>query len=188
MKKLFLISAGIGFCMLMSCKESTSADNGAASLQEKNKANTMIVYKALETGDVNGLDSIIDKDFVDHSGPNGDVKGIDSLKSMFIEIHNHIPGLKMESIANATDGDYNFDLNRMSGTTSSPYMGMPANYKFDMMSVDVVKIKNGKAIEHWGFSDPKDIMKMMQNMKMNGSMPEAGNKMGNKNDSAKMNH
>lgn len=77
---------------------------------------------------------------------------MDSLKELFIQIHNHIPDLKMESIANATEGDYNFDLNRMSGTTNNPFMGMPANYKIDMTGVDVVKIKNGKAIEHWGFA------------------------------------
>ena len=182
MKKFFLITTGIIFCFLMSCKESTSTETANTSIQEKNKANTQIVYKAIETGDVSGLDSIIDKDFVDHAGDHGDVKGIDSLKKAFTDMHNHINNIKMESIANATDGDYNFDLNHFTGTTNSAFMGMPANYKIDMMGVDVVKIKNGKAVEHWGYADPKEIMKMMQNMKM----PEAGNKMENKMDTGKM--
>jgi predicted SnoaL-like aldol condensation-catalyzing enzyme len=166
MKKLFLTTGCIIICFLMSCKESTSTGNDNSSQAEKNKANTKMVYKAIETGDVSGLDSIIDKDFIDHSGENGDVKGLDSLKYNFTQMHNHLNDIKMESIANATDGDYNFDLNRFTATTNSSYMGLPANYKINMMGIDVVKIKNGKAIEHWSYADPKDVMKMMQSMKM----------------------
>ena len=77
-------------------------------------------------------------------------------------------------MANATDGDYNFDLNRTTGTTINEFMGMPANTQLDMTGVDVVKIKNGKAVEHWAYVDPKDMMKMMEMMKM---PPGNGNKM-----------
>ena len=166
MKKLFLATTCIIICILMSCKESTSTGNDNSSQAESNKANTKMVYKAIETGNVNGLDSIIDKNIVDHSGDKGDIIGLDSLKNNFVQMHNHVNDIKMESIANATDGDYNFDLNRFTGTTNSEFMGMPANYKIDMMSVDIVKIKNGKAVEHWGYVDPKQMMKMMQDMKM----------------------
>ncbi len=173
MKNLFLASACIIFCFLISCKESTSVGSLSNPQAETDKANTLKVYKAIETGDMSGLDSIIDKDAVDHSGDNGDIKGLDSIKKAFVKMHAQIKDLKIESMANATDGDYNFDLNRVTGTTSDASMGMPANTKIDMMSVDVVKIKDGKAVEHWGYADPKDIMKMMQGMKM---------------DSTKMNH
>ncbi len=187
MKKLSLAIACIIFCFLMSCKQSTSTANESNPQAEKNKANTKEVYKAIETGNVSGLDSIIDKDFVDHAGENGDVKGIDSLKKMFTQIHNQINNIKLESIANGTDGDYNFDLNRMTGTTNSAFMGMPANTKIDMMEVDVVKIRDGKAVEHWSYVDPKDMMKMMQNMKMDHNMkPGAENKMNSKRDTTKM--
>jgi len=168
----------------MSCKDSTSTNNN--SMQESNKANSEKVYKAIETGDVSGLDSIMDKDIVDHSGPQGDIKGTDSVKAYFVMIHAHIPDVKITSIANATDGDYNFDLNRMTGTTNSEFMGMPANYKIDMTSVDVVKVKDGKAVEHWGFADPNEMMKMMQNMKMDSSMGHSDNMMNNNMDSSKM--
>ena len=188
MKKLFFATACIIFCLLMSCKESTtsgSMDNNSQA--EKNKANSKEIYHAIETGDVSGLDSIVDKDFVDHSGPNGDVKGLDSLKKMFSQMHSQIDNIKIESFSNATSGDYNFDLNRMTGTTNSAFMGMPANTKFDMTGVDVVKIKNGKAVEHWAYVDPNEMMKMMQNMKTDQNMqPGAENKMNGKMDTTQM--
>lgn len=184
MKKSFLSIACIIVCFLISCNQpssTTSADtmkstDSTTSQPAKNKAGTMAVYKALETGDMSGLDSFIDKDIVDHNaGANGsEVKGLDSLKKMFTQIHDNISDLKIESIANATDGDYDFDLNHMTGTTKNAFMGMPANTKVDMMSVDVVKIKNGKAVEHWGYVDPNEMMKMMQ---MQKEMPPMDNKM-----------
>lgn len=160
--------ACIIFCFLFSCNQpaSTSTDT-TTSQAEKNKASSMAVYKAFETGDMSKLDSFIDKDIVDHNGgPNGaGINGLDSLKKMFMQMHDNISDLKIESIANATDGDYNFDLNHMTGTTKNAFMGMPANTKLDMMSVDVVKIKDGKAVEHWGYADPNEMMKMMQMQK-----------------------
>ena len=53
----------------------------------------------------------------------------------------------------------------MTGTTKDSSMGMPANTPIDRMGVDVVRIENGMAVEHWSFDDPRDMMKMMQMMK-----------------------
>jgi predicted SnoaL-like aldol condensation-catalyzing enzyme len=175
MKKLFLSMACIISCFAISCNQPASTattdtvkgTDSTSSQAEKNRAGTMAVYKAFETGDMSGLDSFIDKDVVDHNaGPDGEIRGLDSLKKMFTRMHDNISDLKIESIANATDGDYDFDLNHMTGTTKTAYMGMPANTKIDMMSVDVVKIKDGKAVEHWGYMDPNEMTKMMQMQKM----------------------
>ena len=173
MKKFLFAIACIVFCF-MSCNQPasnssnvTKSPDSSTSQAEKNRAGTMAVYKAIETGDVSGLDSVIDKDAIDHSGGanGGEIKGLDTLKKMFTQMHDNISDLKIESIANATDGDYDFDLNHMTGTTKNAFMGMPANTRMDMMTVDVVKIKDGKAVEHWSYQDPNDMMKMMQMQK-----------------------
>lgn len=172
MKKLLITIAYCALCFFMACKDANNNGTNKTSQAEKNKANSQVIYRAMETGDVSQLDSVIDKDFVDHSGERGDVKGIDSLKKMFAQMHNEIRDLNVEEIANATDGDYNIALVRMTGTTNNAMMGMPAGTKIDMKSVEVVKVKDGKATEHWGYMDPKDMMKMMggMNNKMDGEM------------------
>jgi predicted SnoaL-like aldol condensation-catalyzing enzyme len=134
------------------------------SQNEKNLAHNKEIYKAIETGDVSKIKDYIDKDAVDHGGgANGqDVKGGDSIIAMLGGIHNSFTDLKMEVIADATNGDYVFSLVHLTGTTTAnPGMGLPANKKMDSKSVDVVKIKNGKAVEHWEFIDPKEMMAMM---------------------------
>jgi predicted SnoaL-like aldol condensation-catalyzing enzyme len=41
-------------------------------------------------------------------------------------------------------------------------MSMPAGSSMDNKQVDVVKIKDGKMVEHWGFLNWEDVMKMGQ--------------------------
>jgi len=176
MNKLILSFVTIISLCFFSCKDTastTSSDSSSSdSVAEKNRANSREVYRAMETGDVSKVDSFIDKDIVDHQD---NVKGLDSLKKMFASMHNSIKDLKFETIANATDGDYNIAYVKMTGTTVDASMGMPAGTKLDMKFVDVVKMSNGKAVEHWGYSDRNDMMKMME-------MGKGQNGMGNKMD------
>jgi predicted SnoaL-like aldol condensation-catalyzing enzyme len=159
MKKVLFTAAIAMLCFLISCNDKETKTNSDSDKQAENKANFEMIYHALETGDVSKLDSIIDKDIVDHGNPMGDVKGIDSVKKWFVDFHNVTKDVKVKSIAHATNGDYAFDWSRMTGTFTAPYMGMPAG-PFDMTSLDVVKLKDGKAVEHWSYMDPKDMIKM----------------------------
>ena len=175
MKKLFFmgIVASIGF---ISCeqKSESSTTNHADRNTERNK----MVYSAMETGDVSKLDSFIDKDIVDH-WHGAEIKGIDSLKKMFSDMHNHMSGLKINLVTDATsaNGEYHFAWFKMSGTCTDGSMGMPAGTKMDMTGVDVVRIKDDKAVEHWSYADPAEMMKMHGEMK---------GKMESKMDSSKM--
>ena len=160
MKKLFfilIISIYFISCTDTSTTSSTNATN-KDSQADINRVHSKEVYQAMETGDVSKLDSFIDKDIIDHEG---NMRGLDTLKKMFASMHNSIKDLKVETIANATGDDYNFALVRMTGTTTDASMGMPAGTKIDRTFVDVVKMKDGKATEHWGYVDQNEMMKMM---------------------------
>jgi len=168
MKKLICFGA-LGFVFVfMSCKDSSTSAPGSnsdttMSQAERNKANNRLIMKAIETGDAAVIDSLIASDAVDHSGPDmKEIKGGDSIKSMLKNMHNSVTDMKNDIIADAADGDYVFTLSRMTGTTTAnPGMGMPPNTKMDMTGVDVVKFRDGKALEHWSYMDPKEMMKMM---------------------------
>lgn len=141
------------------------AGNSDSSQTQTNLAKNRSIYKALETGDAKVIDSLIADDAVDHQGPNGnEIKGGDSIKHVLIDMHNHVKDLSFSVTTEAANDDYIFTLVHMTGTTSDNSFGMPAGSKMDNNSVDVVKIKNGKMIEHWGFVDPNEMMKAMQHM------------------------
>lgn len=163
-------------CFFISCKDSATTDTAASSDNAKNIENNNKVMKAIETGDSAVINNLIASDAVDHMGPMGDMKGTDSVRHMLIDMHNHVKDFKMDIIKTAAVDDYIFTLSNMSGTMADGSWGMPAGSKMDDKGVDVVRIKDGKMVEHWGFVDPAAMMKHMQ------SMPPMDNKM----DSSKM--
>lgn len=160
MKQLLIAAATVLCCSLLSCQN--APNNTTANDQgEKNKMAIRDVYQGIQTGDVTKLSAIAD-DAVDHSGPNGqEIKGGENIKKMLTDMHNHIKDLKMEIVADAVDGDYVFTWCRMTGTAIDSSMGMKPGMVMDSKSVDVVKFKDGKATDHWGYMDMQDMMKMM---------------------------
>jgi predicted ester cyclase len=163
MKKLLFTAATGLLCFIISCNDTATTSSTVSSDREKNTEHNKEVYRAIETGDVSKLDSFIDKDIVDHSGEHGDIRGLDSVKKEFVRMHNEFKDLKFDIQEEATspDGEYHFSWFKMKGTCTVPSMGMPAGTHMDMTGIDVVRIKDGKAVEHWAFSDPNEMMKMM---------------------------
>lgn len=171
MKKGCLALAGM--FLLFSCnqtKEGATAGTGDhMAMAKRDVENNKEILRAIETGDVSKLDSVMTKDVVDHEGNMGkDVAGIDSMKHYLGSMHNYFDGLKMEVVSEGTslDNNYHFSLVHMKGKAKANPWGIPAGKEIDDMSVDVVKLKDGKTSEHWGFSSMKAMMEMM-----GGKMP-----------------
>jgi predicted SnoaL-like aldol condensation-catalyzing enzyme len=174
MKKILFTSATAMLCFFISCTDTATTSTADNSQNEKNLDNNRKVYKAIETGDASTIDTLIANDAVDHQGPNGtDIKGGDSIRHMLADMHNHVKDLKLEVIADAANGDYIFSMAHMSGTTNDAWMGMPAGMKMDEKGVDVIRIKDGKMVEHWGFVDPNEMMKHMKEMPMENKMSDS---------------
>ena len=176
MKRLFLMMTAA--TLLFSCDERTDAvgsraDGEDQSMAQRNTEHSREIYRAIETGDVSRLDSILDENVIDHNAnPDGsDLKGRDSVKHFISQIHQYFDGLKVEHIADATsaDGNYHFALVRMTGKSKENPWGMPVGIDMDDTMVDVVKIKDGLAAEHWGFLSQQDHNEMMG--AMSGSKP-----------------
>ncbi len=168
MKRLLFVMQLSLLGLLFSCKDSTpnatnntpAIDSTATAQSDKNTANTKAVFSGIESGDLSKMNDFVATDVVDHI-PTGDVKGLDSVKKMLGDMHNHISNLKMEIITDASNGDYYFVLEKMTGTVKDNFMGMPANASISDTSVGVAKIVNGKVTDHWRFAGPQEMMKAM---------------------------
>lgn len=131
----------------------------------------MKIYRAFETGDRAVLDSFIPNDILDHAGPNGmPFTNGDSLKTMLANMNKHVTGLKVNVITAAANNDYIFSYVQFTGTAADSTWGKPAGTSIDEKSVDLVRVKDGKMVEHWGFMDQGDVMKKMQEMQSNKKM------------------
>lgn len=173
-----LIAAAIIISCNDTAKVADASDNGTDSTLAKNTENMKEVYRAIETGDVSKIRDIIADDFVDHeANPDGsDLKGKDTVLKMLSMMHTYWDGLKVEFMGDATsaDGNTQYAMVRMTGkySAANPW-GVPAGTAMDDTSVDVIKIKDGKATDHWGFASWKDVNEMMAAAKQG---PPAGEK------------
>jgi predicted ester cyclase len=177
MKKILFAAASASF-LLIACNN--GATNGTSSAKdstiERNLASNKKVYKAFETGNKAVLDSFISSDAVDHAGPNGTTMSGDSIKNMLADMHNHVKDLNVNIITAAANEDYIFTYTEFTGTAADSTWGMPAGTKIDEKSVDLVRVKDGKMVEHWAFADPNEMMKRMQEMHSNDKMKAAKDK------------
>ena len=167
MKQMTLAIAVMATLAFYSCNNSGSSstsgtkDSSTTSMDEQNMEKNRSMYPAIQNGDSATIRSLIADDAVDHQGPNGgDVKGGAEITRMLTDMHNHIKGMKFNIVADAAKGDYIFAMVDMEGTAADNTMGMHAGSSVAGRSVDVVKIKDGKMVEHWGFLNWQDVMKM----------------------------
>jgi predicted SnoaL-like aldol condensation-catalyzing enzyme len=162
---LSFFAVGLLCCCLSCNNEKTAGETKDNSMAEKNLAASHVVASAFQTGDISGIDSVVASDFVDHT-ERGDM-GRDSLKAMITMMHAHEKDMKMEVIKELADNDFVMSQMRYRGTSDGS-MGMP-NGPYDMQAVEVVKFKDGKAVEHWAFMQVSDMMKMMTPPPANGA-------------------
>jgi len=130
-------------------------------MAEKNLASNRIVTKAFETGDASMIDSAVAPDFVDHT--DGRETNRDSLKAMIGMVKKMMPDMKTEVIKEVGDNEYVFTLMRFSGTSTGE-MGMPKGTPYDFHATQVVRFKDGKAVEHWEYTQWQEMEKMMAPM------------------------
>ena len=151
----------------------------AAMADDRNAEMTNTVFRALETGNTAGIDTILSEDVVDHDfGPMGtDIKGRDSVLAHIGRLHNYFDGLKIEMMqhATSTDGMYHYAMSRMTGKVKENPWGIPVGSNMDDVSIDVIKLKDGKCTDHWGFMSMHDFNEVMAGMQK-GAMPPAKDK------------
>jgi predicted SnoaL-like aldol condensation-catalyzing enzyme len=158
MKKLFFILAVVIFNCLIAC----NSDGGAMSATaKKNRDVNTAIMKAYEAGDFSKMGDYIAADAVDHAGETGDVKGLDSIVATMKRYHDQTENMKTEVLREMADDEYVIVWSKVSGTAKTDGMGMKAGQSFTMTGVDIAKFKDGKAVEHWLYMDPKEMMQMM---------------------------
>jgi predicted ester cyclase len=169
MKKVLTMAAIALICYCTSC--TSKPEGGLSATAQKNLDAMHAINHCIETGDYSKIGDYIATDAIDHSGENGEVKGLDSIKAVLAKEMGSIDGMKTEYIKELADDDYVMSWEHSTGTVKTPTMGMKAGDKFDMKALEVVKFKDGKATDHWSMMEPGDMMKMMSNMAPAMSMP-----------------
>ena len=93
--------------------------------------------------------------------------GIDGIKQMMNMFYSAFPNLKVTVNQLVAERDLVVGHMTTEGTPTGEFMGIPAlGKKISITEMNMVRISNGKAVEHWGLAN---AMVMMQQL---GVIPE----------------
>ncbi len=164
MKKLAFAFSVVILSCLITCTNNNAHEGHMSEKAEKNLEHIKAIIGMFETLDFSKVGDHIAADGVDHTGPTGEVKGLDNIKATFSQYSGMISDAKNEVIKELADDDYSMVWLKQSWTAKvdDPMMKMKAGDKGNAESVEVCKHgADGKITDHWSFMSMTDVMKMM---------------------------
>ena len=164
MKKYLFAIAVICCAACISCN---SAGGASATAKMNSEANAAI-DKMMMSGDFSKLGDYIADDAVDHSD-KGDLKGLAAIKANLEELSKTSDNMKSVVKMDLANDEFTSTWYHWTGTWKVDGPGMKKGETYSMEAIEVSKWKDGKAVEHWTFMDPAEMMKMMS-----GTPPPAG--------------
>lgn len=155
---------------LVSCNISVNKANMVDDRATKNKAAMQRFYdEVINKHNVAMVDSLVSPDYVEHCVDPGYTPDRNGLRKGWEDFVKGYPDLNAKTNFMVADSEYVTMQYTIMGTNTGSVMGMPATgKKINVDGVDIVRFKNGKAVEHWGYMDE---MKMMTQL---GMMPGMG--------------
>jgi predicted SnoaL-like aldol condensation-catalyzing enzyme len=157
MKYRFISIAVIGSVFLLSCNNKST---GISETAQKNLNAEKSIRELIASKNLDSLDEYISPDCIDHSGFHGDVRGLDSIKAQF-RMMMAMASEKTEIVKELADDDYIMSWEHNTGEYITTGYGHKPGDKFDLQEMEVVRFRDGKAVEHWSMMPPADVMKMM---------------------------
>ncbi|MEP6847131.1 MAG: ester cyclase [Panacibacter sp.] len=118
----------------------------------------------IEGGDINVFNEIIAPNFINQTAPSGVPKGPEGVMYFF----NHFlkpafPDLKVVIHDQVAEEDKVTTRKSFQCTNTGEFMGIPATGKPVVMDViDIIRLRDGKFVEHWNVMDWQAIMMQLQ--------------------------
>ena len=129
---------------------------------EHNKANVVRFNREfIEQGNMNSFKELVANDVINHSAPSGMPNGPESMIYFIIEVlRKGFPDIQVEILDQIAEGDKVTTRKAMKATHTGNFMDIPASNKSVIINViDIIRLRDGKYIEHWGMSNLADIIK-----------------------------
>ena len=124
------------------------------------------LYEAINGGNLDEVDEILGDDFVEHEAFPGFPPTREGVKQLFAAAREAFADFRMDASQYVEEGELVVAWVQMTGTHRGEFMGIPASGNaIDLTLADMVRVRDGRIVEHWGVSD---TMVMLQQL---GAMP-----------------
>jgi len=159
--RFLALSAGVILATL------TAASVSVAQSSENNKNIVKQMYEGFNTNDWDKLAAIITPDYIEHNPDAGQKPGFDGLKETFAMYRASFPDMKFTANHVLADGEWVCAHYTFTGTNTGAMMGSPATGKsVSVEGYDLVRVANGKMVEHYGVFDFAGMLMQLGKMPM----------------------
>jgi steroid delta-isomerase-like uncharacterized protein len=118
--------------------------------------------EVFSAGDVDALDELVAPDFIEHSPSPGQGPGRQGLKDWVGDFHAAFSDARYLIEDEIVEGDRIVVRSTISGRHTGDFLGVPATRKtFSVPSIDVVRVRDGRAVEHWGAFDSLAMLQQL---------------------------
>ena len=136
---------------------------------EENKAIARQGYEAINQNNLDALDEVFASDIIDHNPSPGQGPGREGVKQFFSSLHTAFPDFHTNVEDMIAEGDKVVARVTASGTHHGEYLGIaPTGNRVEVSGIDILRIVDGKVVEHWGNYDDLGTLQQL------GAIPEPG--------------
>lgn len=134
------------------------------STLEKNKAVVQrFNHEVIEQGNAASFRELLDEHFVNHSAPTGADNGPGGMWNTFQNVlRPAFPDLKVTIQAQVAEGDLVTTRKTITGTQTGPLLGLaPTGRRVAIDVIDIVRVRQGRYVEHWGVNTLPTVMQQL---------------------------
>lgn len=119
-------------------------------------------------GNLDLIDELATDDFVNHEeGIPGQPPGKEGVSFFVTTLRDAFPDINAKVGVTLEEGNLASAQTILSGTHKGKFMEVPASDKsFEIETIDIIRIEDGKVAEHWGVTDTMSLMQQI------GAVPE----------------
>ena len=166
---LIIISLSVWLVRRRAREETTPGTPEPEEGVAANKAVVRRIYEAFSQNNLDVLDDLIASDFTDHNPNPGQGPGLEGLKQFISSMHTVLYGLQNDVEDMVAEGDKVVARLRISGTHQGEFLGIaPTGKQVTFTGIDILRIAEGKVVEHWGNVDELGMLQQL------GAIPESG--------------
>lgn len=115
------------------------------------------------------IDQYFSGDMIDHAAPPGQGPGLAGLKETFAMFFEAFPDLHVTLENQVVEGDTVVARITLRATHRGPFFGIPATgRRIERGSMHMLRCKDGKMVEHWGYGDDLGLMNQLGAIEMQG--------------------
>lgn len=136
--------------------QSTTMQNKAAVLRFNKEV--------IEQGNLNSFKELVADDVSNHAAPPGTPKGPESMRYFIMDIlRPAFPGITVEILEQIAEGDKVTTRKELHAVHTGTFMGIPASgKKVTIEVIDIIRLRDGQYVEHWGMSNLSDIVAQLK--------------------------